>query len=185
MRSLACESSQNQSLAVSICCILGAGYSHVAGAPLTRDLFATHDVAVSSEAARRRFQTVWDHYDTWLAENPSRNPEEYLADLLEYGQAASWTVNERYVLRGSDLVETPAIETLGPTFSFPDSPVPTRVIPPFKWAMQLLGATLASPLHTDTTITNFRYVAPTYSYPALLITTSSEPKASAGHLVGA
>src|ERR1700689_5230723 len=82
MRSLAYESSCNQSLAVSICCILGAGYSHVAGAPLTRDLFATRDVAVSSEAARRRFQTVWDHYDTWLAENPSRNPEEYLADLL-------------------------------------------------------------------------------------------------------
>jgi len=146
-------------LAGSICCILGAGYSHVAGAPLTRDLFATRDVAVSSEAARRRFQTVWDHYDTWLAENPSRNSEEYLADLLKHGRGAAWTVNDRYVLSGNDLAETPAIETLGSTFSFPDSPVPTRVIPPFKWAVELLGATLASPLHADTTVTNFRYGA--------------------------
>ncbi len=35
----------------SICCILGAGYSHVAGAPLTRDLFAIRNVAIPSEAA--------------------------------------------------------------------------------------------------------------------------------------
>jgi len=46
----------------SICCILGAGYSHVAGAPLTRDLFATRNVAIPAEAAGRRFQTVWKDY---------------------------------------------------------------------------------------------------------------------------
>jgi len=141
----------------SICCILGAGYSHVAGAPLTRNLFAARDVAVSSEGARRRFRTVWNHYEAWLSDNPSRNPEEYLADLLMHGRSAAWTVNERYVLSRDNFEATPAIETQGSTFSFPDSPVPARVIPPFKWAVELLGAVLASPLQADTTVTNFRY----------------------------
>src|SRR5882724_6063841 len=99
----------------SVCCILGAGYSHVAGVPLTRDLFATREVAVSSEAARRRFQTVWNDYEAWLSENPSRNPEEYLSDLLKHGQSAAWTTNEKYVLGRSDL-EAAAIETRGSTF---------------------------------------------------------------------
>ena len=112
----------------SVCCILGAGYSHVAGAPLTRDLFATRDVAVSSEAAACRFQTVWNNYGTWLSENPSRNPEEYLADLLKHGQSAAWTVNE-------------------------------GIVPPFEWAVELLGAVLSTPLPSDTTTTNFRYGA--------------------------
>lgn len=143
----------------SICCILGAGYSHVAGAPLTRELFATRDVAVSSEAGARRFQTVWNDYEAWLSENPSRNPEEYLADLLKYGQSACWTVNERYVLGRTDLEATAAIEARGSTFSFPDFPVPECVIPPFEWAVELLGAALATPLPSDTTATNFRYGA--------------------------
>jgi len=142
-----------------ICCILGAGYSHVAGAPLTRDLFAARDVAVSSEAARRRFQTVWNDYEAWLSENPSRNPEEYLADLLKHGRSAAWTVNERYVLSRSHLEAPAAIETQRSTFSFPDFPVPTRIIPPFKWAVELLGAALATPLPSDGTVTNFRYGA--------------------------
>jgi hypothetical protein len=78
----------------SICCILGAGYSHVAGVPLTRDLFATHGVAVPSEAAARRFHTVWRDYEMWSTENPSRNPEEYLADLPKHRRSVTWTANE-------------------------------------------------------------------------------------------
>ena len=62
------------------CCIVGAGYSHVAGLPLTSNLFST-DVAVTSKRAAARFDAVWEDYDKWQAENPSRNPEEYLADL--------------------------------------------------------------------------------------------------------
>ncbi len=143
----------------SICCILGAGFSHVAGAPLTRDLFATRGVAVSSEAAARRFQTVWKDYEAWLSENPSRNPEEYLADLPKHGRSTAWTANEKYVLGRSDLEATTAIETRGSTFPFPDFPVPARVIPPFEWAVELLATVLATPLPSDTTVTNFRYGA--------------------------
>jgi hypothetical protein len=143
----------------SICCILGAGYSHVAGAPLTRDLFTSRGVAVPSEAAARRFQTVWKDYEAWRSENPSRNPEEYLADLPRHGRSAAWTANERYVLRHSDREATAAIETRGSTLPFPDLPVPARVIPPFEWAVELLAAVLATPLPSDTTVTNFRYGA--------------------------
>jgi hypothetical protein len=143
----------------SICCILGAGYSHVAGAPLTRDLFATRNVAVSSQAAARRFQTVWKDYEAWLSENPSRNPEEYLADLLQHEQSAIWTANERYASGRTDLEAAAAIEARQSTLLFPDLPVPARVVPPFGWAVELVGAALATPLPSDTTATNFRYGA--------------------------
>jgi hypothetical protein len=143
----------------SICCILGAGYSHAAGALLTRDLFAARNVAVSSESAAQRFQTVWNDYDAWLSENPSRNPEEYLADLLKYRQSASWGFNTGYVFRHNPLKATEATEAQSATFSFPDLPVPTRAVPPFEWAVELLGATLATPLPGDTTRKNFRYGA--------------------------
>jgi len=62
------------------CCIIGAGYSYVAGLPLTRDLFST-DVDVVSDAAGYRFRAVWEDYRRWQDENPPQNPEEYLADL--------------------------------------------------------------------------------------------------------
>jgi hypothetical protein len=143
----------------SICCILGAGYSHVAGAPLTRNLFATRTVAVPSEAAARRYQTVWNDYQAWLSENPSRNPEEYLADLPKHRHSAAWTANERYVLGHRDSNATVAIEERASTLPFPDLPVPARIIPPFEWAVELLAAVLATPLPTDTTVTNFRYGA--------------------------
>lgn len=143
----------------SICCILGAGFSHAAGAPLTRELFATRNVAVSSEAAARRFQTVWGDYEAWLSENPSCNPEEYLADLLKHRQSASWALNKGYVLDHNPLGTTEATQAQCATFSFPDLPVPTRAVPPFEWAVELLGAALATPLSSDTTTKNFRYGA--------------------------
>jgi hypothetical protein len=137
----------------SICCILGAGYSHVAGAPLTRDLFATRNVAVSSEAASRRFQTVWSDYKAWISENPARNPEEYLADLHSHRQSANWGFHKGYVLGHKPLGTTEA------TFSFPELPLPNRAVPPFEWAVELIGAALATPLPSDTTTKNFRYGA--------------------------
>jgi len=142
----------------SICCILGAGYSHAAGAPLTGELFATRNVAVSSEAAARRFQTVWNDYEAWLSENPSRNPEEYLADLLKQCRSANWALNEEYVF-AHNRPGTTGTEARCATFSFSDLPVPDRAVPPFEWAVELLGAALATPLSCDTTTKTFRYGA--------------------------
>jgi len=82
-----------------------------------------------------------------------------LADLPKHGRSAVWTANERYVLGRRDLEATATIETLGSTFPFPDFPVPARVIPAFEWAVELLAAVLATPLPSDTTVTNFRYGA--------------------------
>lgn len=143
----------------SICCILGAGYSHAAGAPLTRELFATRNVAISSEVAARRFQTVWNDYEAWLSENPSRNPEEYLAELLKHRQSSSWALNEEYIFGHSPSRTIEATEARCATFSFPNLQVPTRAVPPFEWAVELLGAALATPLSCDTTTKNFRYGA--------------------------
>jgi hypothetical protein len=64
----------------SVCCILGAGYSFVAGFPLTAQLFeqSTH---VASRAAQARFERVWRDYDSWREQNVDGNAEEYLRDL--------------------------------------------------------------------------------------------------------
>ena len=51
------------------------------GLPLTKDLL-TSEVVVASKRAERRFQAVWRDYGDWQRNNPSRNPEEYLADLF-------------------------------------------------------------------------------------------------------
>lgn len=141
----------------SICAILGAGYSHVIGAPLTRDLFGTRDIAISSAASAHRFQTVWSDYDAWLSENPSGNPEEYLGDLLRRCQSTAWRATGRYALDES--APTAGTQVQGPALSFPDLPLPDRMIPQFNWAVELLGAVLSTPLPTDTTTTNFRYGA--------------------------
>ncbi len=136
-----------------ISCILGAGYSRAAGGPLTSELFVIRRVAVPSKAAAHRFRVVWSDYEAWLRENAARNPEEYLADLFKQRRSAVWTLNERYVAGDN------ATEPQGFALPIPDIPVPRRAIPPFEWAVELLGAVLATPLPSDTTATNFRYGA--------------------------
>src|ERR1019366_6191134 len=86
-------------------------------------------------------------------------PEEYLADLHQHRQSASWGLNTGYVFGHNRLGRTAASETECATISFPDLPVPTRAVPPFEWAVELIGAALATPLSSDTTTKNFRYGA--------------------------
>ncbi len=61
-------------------CILGAGFSHVAGLPLTRDLFET-EVDVYSNTASKKMDAVWTSYSEWKKLNPEGNAEVYLSDL--------------------------------------------------------------------------------------------------------
>lgn len=44
--------------------ILGAGFSHVAGIPLTREIFNT-DVFVVSKRSEKRFEAVWGVWQKW------------------------------------------------------------------------------------------------------------------------
>lgn len=141
----------------SICCILGAGFSHVAGVPLTRDLFRIRDVAISSEGAADRFREVWRDYDAWSSQHPLGNAEEYLADLLRTHQPAIWAVNEKYPVRELVLQSTAAVQDAQRCLPFEFHPVPPRPAPPFKWAAELLGAVLATPLPSDNVKVNFRY----------------------------
>jgi len=98
---------------------------------------------------------VWNDYQAWLSENPSRNAQEYLADLLRRGHSAAWIVNDKC----ADLEATAEGESRQATLSFPGFPVLAGVVPPFEWAVELLGAALATPLPADTTATSFRYGA--------------------------
>jgi hypothetical protein len=63
--------------------IIGAGYSYVAGLPLTRDLLTT-PVYVPSQRAEDRWEQVYSHYLGWKAENPSGGPEQYLGYLYSH-----------------------------------------------------------------------------------------------------
>lgn len=142
----------------SICCILGAGFSHVAGVPLTRNLFKIRDVAISSNGAADRFQAVWRDYDAWSSQHPLASAEEYLSGLLEHHQRTTWGVNEKYALREFSLQSTSAVHVQTP-LPFGSHSFPPRAAPPFKWAAELVGAVLATPLPSDNVRVNFRYAA--------------------------
>ncbi len=91
-----------------ISCIVGAGYSAVAGDPLTSQLFRAPAIAASREASQR-FHAVRRDFEAWTKDNPSRNAEEYLGDLYS---------GKRYL--------------------------PERGSAQFEWAVELIGATLAT-----------------------------------------
>jgi hypothetical protein len=146
-------------LVQSICCILGAGFSHVAGVPLTRDIFSIRDVAIPSDRAARRFGAVWRDYDAWMSQHPLRNAEEYLADLLKDDQSTIWTVNERHSLRELTLQRAAPFHDAQASLPFQSHPLPARLAPPFKWAVELVGAVLATPLPSDNVKVNVRYGA--------------------------
>ena len=63
-----------------ISCIVGAGYSSVAGDPLASQLLRAPAIAVSKEASQR-FDRVRRDFEAWVKHNPTRNAEEYLGDL--------------------------------------------------------------------------------------------------------
>lgn len=63
-----------------VSCIIGAGYSFVAGLPLAKDLFKTPP-HVYSEGAGERIRAVYESYALWCESNPEQNPELYLSDL--------------------------------------------------------------------------------------------------------
>jgi SIR2-like domain len=70
----------------SIACLLGAGFSYVAGVPLARDLLKPNWLITMSERSRRRFFTVREHYENWQREHAAEYPEQYMG--LVYTQSA-------------------------------------------------------------------------------------------------
>jgi hypothetical protein len=65
----------------SVACILGAGFSRMAKIPLARDLFRSDYVVAVSEASRKRFSSVREHFAEWNERNPNAHAEEYLDGL--------------------------------------------------------------------------------------------------------
>jgi hypothetical protein len=70
----------------SIVCLLGAGFSYVAGVPLARDLLKLNWLITMSERSRRRFLMVREHYENWQKDHPREYPEQYMG--LVYTQNA-------------------------------------------------------------------------------------------------
>jgi SIR2-like domain len=65
----------------SVACLLGAGYSYVAGVPLAKDLLKANYVLALSERSHKRFKVVRKHYEDWQQQNPTEYPEQYLGNL--------------------------------------------------------------------------------------------------------
>lgn len=63
-----------------LCCIIGAGYSSLAGLPMASKLFDKVPKA-DSKSNRNCFAKVKSHYDQWHKLNASCGPEEYLSEL--------------------------------------------------------------------------------------------------------
>jgi hypothetical protein len=62
----------------SVACLLGAGFSFVAGVPLARDLFRSNWLIAMSERSSCRFRMVRAHYEKWQEYNPGKYPEQYM-----------------------------------------------------------------------------------------------------------
>jgi len=71
--------------------ILGAGFSHIAGLPLTKDLFNTPDIPrAKSKDVVERFKQVQFAWSKWKQENSSGTAEEWLRLIYEKKLFASY-----------------------------------------------------------------------------------------------
>lgn len=64
-----------------ICCIIGAGYSSIAGLPLGENLLDIKHADVRSDAILQRFQAVYKDFQTWREKKPHKKAEQYLTEL--------------------------------------------------------------------------------------------------------
>lgn len=65
----------------SIVCLLGAGFSYVAGVPLARGLLNSNWPITMSERSRRRFLMVREHYENWQKHHSGEYPEQYMGSV--------------------------------------------------------------------------------------------------------
>ena len=104
-----------------ISCILGAGYSFVAGIPLARDLFRPFSSFARSGASYKRFEVVRGHYLYWLSCNPGGYPEQYMglifAGMLK-DNPPKWEWVVEYVSASmASAGAPPASQNLNPRYS--------------------------------------------------------------------
>ena len=67
----------------SITCLLGAGYSYAAGAPLAKDLLRPKQLITMSDRSRQRFLAVQEHYETWQKAYPNESSEQYMGHVFK------------------------------------------------------------------------------------------------------
>jgi hypothetical protein len=78
--------------------ILGAGFSHVAGLPLAKDLFDS-EFFVISKAAKRRFTRVIQSWRAWRSMHPEHGPEQFLTEIYRNPKISSvpWPLANEFV----------------------------------------------------------------------------------------
>ena len=67
-------------MSASTALILGAGFSHVAGLPLAKDLLDS-EFLIPSREARRRYEAVLREWRAWKSIHPTERPEQFLSEL--------------------------------------------------------------------------------------------------------
>jgi SIR2-like domain len=139
--------------------ILGAGWSHVAGLPLTGGLFDR--LAISMPGGNRlQYELVLEAYRVWSELNPQRNAEEFLADVFD----------ARVPMPAS--CERVEFSYLAPVVQRRPTPADLPATVPWEWAVQAVQLRLAEPVwrrgpsQFDHNSSSLRYRAVLLSRPA-------------------
>jgi hypothetical protein len=130
---------------MSASAILGAGYSHVAGLPLTSNLFNA-EVLVSSKRAKKHFAEVWEAWSGWHKNNPEKNAEQFL-EYVYRSSAIQCTLDLKKWSDKDYKDNKNACSTYG-SINFTGL---------WKWAVELVAAVLATPKGVDVGNYNLRY----------------------------
>lgn len=75
-----------QPMSAATALILGAGFSHVAGLPLAKNLFDA-EFLIPSREAKRSYEAVLREWRAWKSVHPIQGPEQFLSEL--YGTATT------------------------------------------------------------------------------------------------
>ena len=98
---------------------LGAGFSRIAGLPLTSELFKS-DIYAPSPSALSRIEKVLGTWEKWHKENPEENAEQFIGHIFDLSKSSS-------------------------------SPIP------WKWVVEVIAASIATPRGPDAGSYNRRY----------------------------
>ncbi len=130
---------------MSASAILGAGFSHVAGLPLTSNLFKS-DVLIFSKRAKKHFVDVRAAWSIWHEINPEKNTEQFL-EYIYSSSSIQCTLNQnKFYNKNFDDYIDGCLEY--------GSKYYTQL---WKSAVELVAAVLATPTGEDAGNNNLRY----------------------------
>jgi len=76
---------------------LGAGFSRIAGLPLTSELFKS-DIYAPSPSALSRIEKVLGTWEKWHKENPEENAEQFIGHIFDLSKSSSSPIHWKWVV---------------------------------------------------------------------------------------